>query len=388
MPVSWSSWRPGGPSRERTLSAFDELLPHPDVAVRALTLREVPLVAVPARRSLSGLRRTCHHRAVPGSAATRLARLADGYLITQLLHVAVTLGVPDALATGPRGARELADELGAEPGPLHRVMRGLASEEVLDELPDGRFALTGTGQLLRAGVPGSLRGAVTARAQLYSAAAAGLPDAVRSGGTPFEIVHGQPFFDHLAAAPERLATFQASMADRSAHEAGAVVAAYDVSGLRSVVDVGGGTGTLLRAVRERAPSADVVLFDRPEVVAGSDLPSVGGDFFAAAPGGADAYLLSRVLHDWDDDDALRVLRTCRRAMRPDSVLLVVEAVLPERAVDDPAAVRMDLHMLLLLRGRERTAAEYAGLLEASGLRLTADVPTAAAVHVLEARPAE
>jgi hypothetical protein len=323
---------------------------------------------------------------VPGSAAARLARLADGYLVTQLLHAAVTLGVPEALADGPRGSAELAAELHAERGPLHRVLRGLAAEEVLDELPDGRFALTESGQLLRAGVPGSLRGAVTARAQLYYGAMAGLPDAVRSGGTPFEIVHGRPFFEHLAASPERLAAFQASMADRSAREAGAVVAAYDVSGLGSVVDVGGGTGTLLRAVLGRNPAADVLLFDRPEVVAGSDLPSRGGDFFVEVPAGADAYLLSRVLHDWDDDDALRVLRTCRRAMRPDSVLLVVEAVLPERAVDDPAAVRMDLHVLLLLNGRERTAAEYAGLFDAGALRLSADVPTEAGVHVLEARP--
>jgi hypothetical protein len=323
---------------------------------------------------------------VPGTAAARLARLADGYLVTQLLYAAIALDVPEALVAGPRSAAELATEAGARPEPLHRVLRGLASEEVLDELPDGRFALTETGQLLRAGVPGSLRGVITARAQLYHAAAAALPDAVRHGGTPFEIVHGQPFFDHLGADPARLAAFQASMADRSAREAGAVVDAYDVSGLRSVVDVGGGTGTLLRAVRARAPSADVLLLDRPEVVAGSDLPSTGGDFFSAVPGGADAYLLSRVLHDWDDGDALRVLRTCRRAMRPDSVLLVVEAVLPERAVDDPAAVRMDLHMLLLLHGRERTAAEYAGLFASSGLRLTADVPTDAGVHVLEARP--
>jgi hypothetical protein len=139
-------------------------------------------------------------------------------------------------------------------------------------------------------------------------------------------------------------------------------------------------------VRGRAPSADVVLFDLPEVVAGSDLPSLGGDFFTAVPAGADAYLLSRVLHDWGDDDAVRVLRTCRAAMRPDSVLLVVEAVLPERAVDDPAAVRMDLHMLLLLPGRERTAAEYATLCDEAGLRVTADVPTPAGVHVLEVRP--
>jgi hypothetical protein len=323
---------------------------------------------------------------VPGSAAAQLARLADGYLVTQLLHLAVTLGVPDALATGPRDAQELAAELGAEPGPLHRVLRGLAAEEVLEELPDGRFALGETGQLLRAEVPGSLRGAVTARAQLYYGAVAGLPDAVRRGGTPFELVHGRPFFEYLAAAPERLAAFQASMADRSAREAGAVVAAYDLSGVGSVVDVGGGTGTLLHAVRARVPDADVLLFDRPEVAARSDLPAVGGDFFTEVPGGADAYLLSRVLHDWDDEDAVRVLRACRAALRPDSVLLVVEAVLPERAVDDPAAVRMDLHVLLLLHGRERTAAEYAELFAAAGLRLTADVPTGAGVHVLEARP--
>jgi SAM-dependent methyltransferase len=323
---------------------------------------------------------------VPGSAAARLARLADGYLVTQLLHAAVTLGVPEALAGGPRGTPELATELGADPGMLHRVLRGLAAEDVLEELPDGRFALTATGQLLRPEVPDSMRGAVTARGQLYYAAVAGLPDAVRHGGTPFELVHGRPFFEHLAAAPERLAAFQASMADRSAREAGAVVAAYDMSGFASIVDVGGGTGTLLRAVRAHVPSADVVLFDLPEVVARSDLPSQGGDFFTTVPGGADAYLLSRVLHDWDDDDALRVLRNCRRAMRPDSVLLVVEAVLPERAVDDPAAVRMDLHVLVLLGGRERTAGEYAGLFDAADLRLTTDVPTPAGVHVLEARP--
>ncbi|TFV78354.1 hypothetical protein E4P39_03810 [Blastococcus sp. CT_GayMR19] len=176
------------------------------------------------------------------------------------------------------------------------------------------------------------------------------------------------------------------MADRSAREAGAVVDVYDVSRFASVVDVGGGSGTLLRAVRDRAPHAELTLFDLPEVVDGSDLPAVGGDFFTRVPGGADAYLLSRVLHDWDDADALRVLRTCRAAMRPDSLLLVVEAVVPERAVDDPAAVRMDLHMLVLLHGRERTVAEYATLLDAAGLHLTADVPTGAGVHVLEARP--
>ena len=150
------------------------------------------------------------------------------------------------------------------PGPLHRVLRGLAAEEVLDELPDGRFALTPVWELLRAGVPGSLRSAVAARGGLYYRSAAGLLAAVREGGTPFELVEGRPLFEALAAAPEPQAAFTASMADRSAREAGAVVAAYDVSRFGSVVDVGGGPGVLLRAVRERSPSADVLLFDLPE----------------------------------------------------------------------------------------------------------------------------
>ena len=160
---------------------------------------------------------------MPGSAAERLARLADGYLVTQLLHVAIALGVPEALAGGPRSADDLAAELGAVPGPLRRVLRGLAAEEVLEEGDDGRFSLSGPGWLLLPGVPSSLRGAVTARADLYYRAAVGLLDAVRTGGTPFELVHGQAFFPILSAAPERLAAFRASMADRSAREAGAVV---------------------------------------------------------------------------------------------------------------------------------------------------------------------
>jgi SAM-dependent methyltransferase len=202
-------------------------------------------------------------------------------------------------------------------------------------------------------------------------------------------VTGEAFFDHLAAEPARLAAFQASMADRSAREADAVVAAFDFSGSGSVVDIGGGTGTLLRAVRAAAPDAELLLFDQPDVVARStDLPTAGGDFFQAVPEGADTYLLSRILHDWDDDAAVRVLRCCRAAMRPGSVLVVVEAVLPERAVDDPPAVRMDLHLLLLLHGRERTVAEFAALLAAAGLELTADEPTPAGVHVLAARPVQ
>jgi hypothetical protein len=182
------------------------------------------------------------------------------------------------------------------------------------------------------------------------------------------------------------AAFQASMADRAAREARGVVAAYDFSRFTSLLDVGGGTGVLLSAIHEAAPGLDAVLFDRPEVVAGSALPAVGGDFFTEVTAGVDAYLLSRVIHDWSDQDAVAILASCRRAMPRHGVLLLVEAVLPERAAADPAAVRMDLHMLTLLGGRERTAAEFEGLLAAAGLRLSRVVPAepAGGVSVLEA----
>lgn len=315
-----------------------------------------------------------------------LSRLADGYLATQLLAVAAELGIADAIGDGERTAAELAAECGALADPLERVLRGLAAEGVLEERPGRRFALTPVGALLAEDAPGSFRGAVLARGRLYQRAAAGLLDAVRLGGTPFEAAHGVPFFTHLAAHPEDGAVFQRSMTSRSRREAEAVVAACDLTGVRTLVDVGGGSGLLLRTVLAAHPGIAGTLFDRPEVVAGSDLPAVGGDFFTDVPAGADAYLLSRVVHDWDDDAAVALLRTCRRALRPDAVLLVVEALLPERAADDPAAIRMDLHMLTLLGGRERTRDEHAALLAAAGLRLDRVLP-AGPVHVLETRPA-
>ncbi|WP_345604099.1 methyltransferase [Pseudonocardia adelaidensis] len=324
------------------------------------------------------------------SAASRLARLADGYVVTQLLWVAAELRIADALADGPRSAKELATQVGADPDVLRRVLRGLAAEEVLDDLPGDRFGLTATGELLRDGVEGSQRGAVLARGGLYYGALAGLLDAVRDGGVPFELVHGRTFFQHLDIHPAESARFQSSMAVRAAREAAAVVEAYDFRRFRTLVDVGGGTGVLLAEILRAAPPVSGVLFDRPEVVRGSQLPHVGGDFFAEVPAGAEAYVLSRVIHDWPGAEAVAILRTVRRAIPDSGTLLLVEAVLPARASDDPAAVRMDVHMLTLLGGQERTADEFAALLAAAGFRLDRVMPTGprSGVHVLVARPAE
>jgi len=322
--------------------------------------------------------------------AAELSRLADGYMVTQLLTVAAELGLADLLESGPRSTTELAEATGTHGGVLRRILRGLAAEGVLDELPDDRFATTAVGALLGTETAGSLRGYVLARGSLYYAAVAGFRDAVRSGDIPFEAVHGQSLFAYLDAHADQAATFHGSMAARSVRNAAAVLACHDFSRYGSVVDLGGGRhATLLRAVLAATPGLRGLLFDRPEVVAGAPVPAVGGDFFVEIPGGYDCYLLSRVLHDWDDEEAVAILRRCRDAMSETATLLIVEALLPERARDNPWAVRMDLHMLALVPGRERTAAEYAELLVAAGLVGTGAVlaDPSTALHVLSARPA-
>jgi hypothetical protein len=325
-----------------------------------------------------------------------LMRLIDGFVTTQLLYVAAKLGVADQLANGPRSGPELAEAVGADAGALGRVLRGLVIEDVLAEVDGGRFALTPLGEYL---IP--LRGAAIARGELYYESAAGLLASVRTGGTAFEHVHGERFFDYLAAHPDQEATFQGSMAGRSEQEADDVVAAYDFTGLRRLIDVGGGRGILLARILRAAPDLRGVLFDRPAAIPAAQrhlderavsgrAECVPGDFFDSVPGGADAYLLSRVLHDWDDADAGRILASCQKAMSPDSRLLIVEAILPERAKDRPATIRMDLHMLLLFRdARERTEAGFRQLLDDNGFRLRRVVMTAspAGLGVIEASPA-
>ena len=324
----------------------------------------------------------------------------DGFLTTQLLYVAAKLGVAEVLAAGPRTGAEVAAAVGADPDLLTRVLRGLALEEVLAEVGGGRFALTELGERLRGDVAGSLKGPILVRGELYYQAAAGMLAAVRHGGTAFEQVYGDRFFDYLGRHPDKEAAFQSSMTGRSEQEAGDVLAAYDFGRARRLVDVGGGHGILLGAILRAAPHLRAVLVDQPGVVeqARRRLEADGvagrcqlvvGDFFASVPAWADAYLLSRVLHDWPDDDARRLLATCRSAMPPDSRLVVVEALVPERARDQPAVIRMDLHMLVLLGARERTEGQYRTLLAETGFRVERVVPTAspAGLSVLEATPA-
>src|SRR5262249_753869 len=200
------------------------------------------------------------------------------------------------------------------------------------------------------------------------------------GGVPFKHVHGIDFFEFLAKSPDRSAVFQASMVDRSRREAVDVAAACDFGVFEQLVDVGGGQGVLLGTILAATPGLHGVLFDQPTVIesARRRLESAGlaqrcefvaGDFFSSVPARGDGYILSRVIHDWDDAAAVRILTSCRQAMDRGAKLLLVEVVLPKLSTQQPSAIRMDLHMLVLLGGRERTAAEYEQLLEVSGFHL-------------------
>jgi hypothetical protein len=320
----------------------------------------------------------------------------DGYIQTQLLYVAARLGLADLLATGPRSAEDLAAAAGADASVLHRILRGLAINGIVEE-GRGVFGLTDAGRCLQSAATDSLRGAVLSRGDLYYRAASGLLESAQKGGGAFRHVYGTGLFDHLSASPARLKAFQESMVARSQAEAAEVVRAYDFSRYRHVVDVGGGFGVTLAALLTSYPNLRGTLFDRPEVVRAAperlhaaDLAGrckvVAGDAFDAVPPGGDLYLLSRVIHDWNDEDAVRILRSCRTAMDHEGVLVLVEAVIADPVSDRPAAILMDLHMLVLGLGKERSVPEFSSLLAQAGFALHRVVPTQGrtGVNVLEA----
>jgi hypothetical protein len=328
-----------------------------------------------------------------------ISRLMDGYLSTQLLYVAARLRLADLLRGGPRSSAELAASTGTRPETLHRVLRGLVVDGALDEDADGRFRVTDAGRLLESDRPDSMWGAVMARGELYYQAAGALLETVRHGGAAFHHAHGVDFFDALAARPGGGAAFHSSMTARSQQETAEIVRVYDFSLFKHVVDVGGGRGLLVSAILKMYPRVRATLFDRPEALAdvpivldtagvGSRCTVAPGDFFSGVPAGGDLYVLSRVLHDWEDDAAIRILKSCRQAMSDTAVLLIAETVLPLRARDKPAAIRMDLHMLTLLNGKERTLGEFEQVLRQSGFYLKRVVPLEerAGITLLEALP--
>ncbi len=341
------------------------------------------------RAALAGM----HRATAPGNVA--LLELATGAWTTQVLYVAATLGIADQLAAGPRHAADVAAAVDADPDAVYRLMRAMASRGALRERRDGRFALTAVGDALREDSEGSLRDMV-----LFIGHPARWADwgsllySVRTGEPAAEMLRGMPFFEYLDTDPEFAAVFNNAMTAASGLSDEVALQAYDFTGCRLVVDVGGGHGAVLATILRSAPDARGVLFDLPAVVAGAGplladagvaqrAAVEGGSFLETVPAGGDLYVMKNIIHDWDDEHSLTILRNIRTGIAEGGRLLLLEMVLPERTSPFIGHL-LDLEMLVTLHGRERTRAQYADLVGRAGFRLTRVIPTVSPMSVVEA----
>jgi precorrin-6B methylase 2 len=336
--------------------------------------------------------------AQPAPLAEAFRHLLLGYRVTQALYAAAELGLADLLAGGARSADDLAAAAGAHAPSLARVLRLLASEGVFAQTADGRFVLTPLAEPLRRDGPASLRPlALLVGGPPLWRSWGQLLHSVRTGAPAFDHEHGVDLFAYNRQHPEAGTVFDQAMAAHTAPAVRAVAAAYDFSAVGTVVDVGGGTGALALGLLGAYPHLRAVVFDQPAVAAAARAAiaaagltgrcaAVGGDFFAAVPDGGDAYLLKFVLHDWDDERAVAILRTCRRAMPPQGRLLAVELLVPPGS-GPSFAKSQDVNMLVnALGGRERTVAEYRAAYAAAGFDLTRTIPAQGELHIIEGVP--
>lgn len=324
-----------------------------------------------------------------------LSQLIFGHIPARAIHVAAELGLADLIAGGATSTESLAKAAGAELGVLRRLMRYLVSLNLFDESESG-YALTEMGALLRDDIEGSQRPTARLLGQLFPAWVE-LPHTIRTGEAGYGKYFGKPLFEYIAEDPERAAVFDAAMTAIHGPETAAMLDVYDFSNIGTLMDVGGGNGSLLTEILLRYPSMQGVLFDLHHVAeraiqniesagVGERCRTIAGSFFDAVPDGADAIVLRHIIHDWPDEDAVRILANCASALAPSGRVLVVEMLVPED--NEPAiAKQFDISMMVLLEGVERTEAEYRALFEAAGLTLAGITPTASPSFVFEARPA-
>jgi hypothetical protein len=332
-----------------------------------------------------------------GAHAARMRELIMGFRASQLIHVAAKLGLADHLSAGPQSAVALANAVGAAAQPLYRLLRALASIGIFAETANGTFELTPPARLLQHDVPGSLKStALLYGDEVFWAAYGGMMHSVQTGEPAFERRHGAPMYAYLAAHTDAASLFDEAMSGFSEREAAAILAAYDFSGFGTIVDIGGGQGTLLAALLGTYPHLRGIILDRNEVAEGAGrllaqaglterATFVARDFFQAVPPDGDAYLLKSVIHNWDDAAAGTILRSCRRAMRPDAHLIVMERVIPPANVPSEAKL-FDINMLVTVGGQERTEEQYRVLFDMAGFDLTRINATASPLTLIEGAP--
>jgi O-methyltransferase domain/Dimerisation domain len=332
------------------------------------------------------------------SPSMAMLQMAAGCWISQAIYVAAKLGIADLLQDGPKRCETLAEATQTNASALYRMLRALASLDVFAEDEDGHFRLTPLAECLRTRAPGSLRAFATMLGEeehrrpwddvLYS---------VRTGQPAFDHVFGMPHFKYFAEHPEAARTFNEGMTSRSGEENDAIVSAFDFSDFKIVIDVGGGQGTLLAAILQASSSTRGVLFDLPHVIATARAGAAriglaprcefrAGDFFDVVPAGGDAYVLKKVIHDWDDERVLSILNNCRKAMPGTGRLLLIEPIVPPG--NAPSFNKLlDLLMLIWTSGgKERTEAEHRALLASAGFKPIRIIPTKSPLGIIEAVP--
>jgi ubiquinone/menaquinone biosynthesis C-methylase UbiE len=325
-----------------------------------------------------------------------MLQMISGFWISRAIYVAAKLGIADHLCDGHRTVDELAAATGTHAPSLYRVLRALASVGIFTEDENRRFALTPLAETLQSDAPDSLRAFATVElGEEHYPAWGELLHSVRTGEIAFDRAFGMPVWKFFEQNPENAKTFNDAMTGFTLAVNDAVLSSYDFSSIGKIVDVGGGHGSLIASILKANPKMRGVLFDAPPVIEGARhrirdegiadrCEAVAGDFFKSVPSGGDAYIVKWIIHDWDDEQSISILKNCHRAMADNGRLLLVEAVVPDGS-EPHFSKYMDLNMLVMTGGRERTADQYRTLLEASGFKLTRIVPTKSPMSIIEGK---
>ena len=332
--------------------------------------------------------------------ATQFSGMVTGGWMSQAMYVAAELRIADILADGAKTSEELARTTGVHAPSLHRLMRTLVTFEILRERADGCFELMPMGTFLRSDANHSLRSWAILCGRRLSRDWVGLLDSVKTGESASKLVTGRSVFEDLERDPQEAAVFNQAMVELTRLSADGVAQAYDFSGMKRIVDVGGGYGQLLAAILKANPAVHGVVFDLPHATEKGRLyfqeigltdrcEFVSGSFFESVPSGADAYVLKSVIHNWNDERARVILQRCSQAMAGRGKLILVERIVPQRlqpSAAHRAIALMDLNMLVVLGARERMEEEYRALLSSAGLDLTRIIPAVLNFSIIEATP--
>ncbi|HEY6660302.1 MAG TPA: methyltransferase [Pyrinomonadaceae bacterium] len=334
----------------------------------------------------------------PQPAQVQMLQIISGFWISRAVYVIAKLGIPDLLKSGPKTAEELASATKMHAPSLYRILRALASVGVVSSREGKRFELTPVSETLVTDAPGSLRWfAVSELGQEHYPAWGNLMHSVKTGEIAFDNFFGVDIWKYFQQHPEDAAVFNDSMSSVTAVANEAITSLYDFSGFNKLVDVGGGHGGLITSVLKSNPQLKGILFDAPQVIEGARArieaaglgdrcETIAGDFFKSVPEGGDAYIMKWIIHDWDDERAITILKNCRKQIPSNGRIILVDSVVPE--TDEPHFSKfIDLNMLVMTGGKERTATEFEELFAAAGFKLLRVIPTDLPTSIIEGAPA-